>query len=58
MLDIILERLRQKKTKLTKKTKSRIYCVIREKDNINAIERFYEKFHFYFPNENSFVADL
>lgn len=37
---------------LLTKTKSRIYCVIREKDNINAIERFYEKFHFYFPNEN------
>ena len=34
------------------KTNSQIYCIIREKNNLNAIQRFYEKFSFYFPSEN------
>ncbi len=37
---------------LLKKTTSTIYCIIREKDNLNAIDRFYQKFSFYFPSEN------
>lgn len=34
------------------KTNAKIYCIIREKNNLNAIARFHEKFNFYFPNEN------
>lgn len=29
-------------------TNAHIYCIIREKDNLNAIQRFYTKFEFYF----------
>ncbi len=28
-----------------------IYCIIREKDNLNSIQRFYNKFEFYFGRE-------
>ena len=36
---------------LLTQTNSTIYCVIREKDNLNAIERFQNKFKFYFDKE-------
>lgn len=32
-------------------TSSTIYCIIREKDNLNAIQRFHNKFEFYFGKE-------
>ena len=34
------------------KTSCKIYCIIREKSNVKATQRFYDKFNFYFPNEN------
>ena len=37
---------------LLHKTNSEIYCIIREKNNVDAIQRFYNKINFYFPNEN------
>lgn len=36
---------------LLENTNSNIYCIIREKDNLNAIERFENKFKFYFDKE-------
>lgn len=32
-------------------TSSTIYCIIRKKDNLNAIQRFHNKFEFYFGKE-------
>ena len=32
-------------------TDTNIYCIIREKDNLNAIQRFYTKFEFYFSKD-------
>ena len=36
---------------LLKTTNSHIYCVIREKNNLDAVSRFYNKFKFYFNTE-------
>lgn len=37
---------------LLKETNSKIYCIIREKNNLNAIQRFHHKFKFYFKEES------
>ena len=36
-------------------TNAHIYCIIREKDNINSIERFKEKYNFYYDDLNLFI---
>lgn len=40
---------------LLENTKAHIYCIIREKDNINSIERFKQKYNFYYNNLNSII---
>lgn len=40
---------------LLENTDAHIYCIIREKDNINSIERFKQKYNFYYSNLNSII---
>lgn len=40
---------------LLENTNAHIYCIIREKDNINSIERFKQKYSFYYNNLDSII---
>lgn len=40
---------------LLENTNAHIYCIIREKDNINSIERFKQKYNFYYNNLDSII---
>lgn len=40
---------------LLEHTNANIYCIIREKDNIDSIERFKQKYNFYFNDINTYL---
>lgn len=40
---------------LLENTNAHIYCIIREKDNINSIDRFKQKYNFYYNNLDSII---